>query len=56
MQFAALAQKIEVVLESHWFLCRIVILSKVIVINACLCTYALDGKTRYTLTAGLKTS
>ena len=43
MRFAASAQKFEVVSESHWFLYRFVILSRVIVINACLHTYALDS-------------
>ena len=43
MRFAALVQKLEVVSESHGFLCRFVILNRVIVINACLYTYALDS-------------
>ena len=43
MRFAPLAQKFEVVLESHWFLYRFIILSRVIILNACLHTYALDS-------------
>ena len=46
MRFAALVQKLEVVSESHGFLCRFVILNRVIVINACLYTYALDSTSK----------
>ena len=43
MRFAASGQKFEEVSESHWFLCKFVILSGVIAINACFHTYALDS-------------
>ena len=44
MRFAASGQKFEEVSESHWFLCKFIILSRVIAINACFHTYALDSK------------
>ena len=50
MRFAALVQKFEVVSESHWFLYRFVILNRVIVINACLYTYALDSSSSTIIT------
>ena len=43
MQFVAFVQKFDVVSKSHRFLYRLVILNRVIVINACLYTYALDS-------------
>ena len=46
MPFATLDQKFEEVSESHWFLWRFTILSRVIAINSCLHTYALDSSSR----------
>ena len=43
MQFAVSGQKFEEVSESHWFLYKFVILSRVMAINACFHTYALDS-------------
>ena len=47
MRSAPLAQKLKVVSESHWFSYRFIILSRVIVINACLHTYALDSSIQF---------
>ena len=43
MQFVALDKKFEVVLEYHWLSYRFFILSRVIAVNACFHTYALDS-------------
>ena len=48
MRFAAFGQIFEVVSKSHWFLYRFIILDKVIVINTCLNTYALDSRVECT--------
>ena len=42
----ALAQKVDVVSESHQFSYEFVILSIVIAINACVYTFALDSRSR----------
>ena len=43
MRFAASGQKFEEVSESHGFLSKFVFLSRVIAIDACFHTYALDS-------------